>query len=232
MTGYQIFSDLLYYMSIKALILRNGDINMLYRSIFFLLLSMASTINASTETYKIGKVRIHLTSQDITKIPAEIIVNAANKSLPWPAGGICSVIYLAAGSDKLDMWVKQNTKINDNGNRIELAQPIVSPSFALQSKGIKHIIHVAGPDARIGEPVSAIFDAYKNSLTLANKLGAQSIAFPAISIGIFACDKKDVAQYALKAIREVAPNLDIKDIYLAILDEHYYDICKNILLHK
>lgn len=206
---------------------------MLYRSALLLALSLVTTsISASCETFQIGKVRIHLTSQDIMQIPADVIVNAANKSLPWPAGGICKVIYLAAGPDKLDQWVKQNTKINKNGNRIELAQPIASPSFALKSKGIKHIIHVAGPDCRIGEPVSAIYDTYKNSLILANKLKAKSIAFPAISIGIFACDKKDVARYAIKAIRETAPNLGIKDIYLPILDREYYDICKNILSKK
>jgi O-acetyl-ADP-ribose deacetylase (regulator of RNase III) len=218
---------------IRKLIILNGEFNMHYKLAFLLAVSFMSTsIIASVETYQIDNVRVHLTSQDITQIPVDIIVNAANKALPWPAGGICRAIYLAAGHDKLDQWVKQNTQINKNGNRIELAQPIASPSFALQSKGIKHIIHVAGPDARIGEPVSAIYDAYKNSLLLANKLGAQSIAFPAISIGIFACDKKEVAQNALKAIREIAPKLGIKNIYLPILDEQYYDICKNILSHK
>lgn len=211
----------------------NGEISMLYRSVLLLALSVFSMSNlAQAEIYQINNVRVHLTSQDLTKIPADVIVNAANKSLPWPAGGVCKVIYLAAGAEQLNQWAKQNTSISNNGNRIELGQAIASPSFNLQAIGIKQIIHVAGPDARIGEPVSAIYDAYKNSLILANNVQAQSIAFPAISIGIFACDKRDVATYAIKAITEVAPKTSIKDIYLTILDKEYYDICKIILSKK
>ena len=202
---------------------------MLYKLI---LLCSLSFLGMHAETYQIKNVSVHLTEQDITKISADSIVNAANKTLPWPAAGVCRVIYLAAGSDLLNSWVKKNTYVNNNGNRIELAQAIASPSFALKNFGIKHIIHVPGPDARINEPVNAIYDVYKNSLLLAHDLNAQSIAFPAISIGIFACDKTDVAYYAIKAITEIAPQTGIKDIYLTILDKEYYDICKNILAQK
>lgn len=205
---------------------------MVKKSALFALCALLNICPLVAETYTINTVKVHITSQDITKLPVDAIVNAANKSLPWPAGGVCKVIYLAAGSDKLDEWVKQNTAINHNGNRIELAQAIATPSFNLESVGIKHIIHVAGPDARIGEPVSKIYDAYKNSLMLADSLGARSIAFPAISIGIFAHDKNDVARYALQAIRETAPKLNIKEIYLPILDKEYYDICTNIISKK
>jgi len=189
-----------------------------------------SFLGMHAETYKINNVTVHLTNQDITTLPVDCIVNAANKTLPWPgAAGVCRVIYLAAGADKLDAWVKANTKVNKNGNRIELAQAIASPSFDLSKVGIHHIIHVAGPDARIGEPVSKIYDAYKNSLLLAHDLDAHSIAFPAISIGIFACDKTEVAHFAIQAIRTIASNTTITDIYLPILDKEYYELCKNLL---
>ena len=189
-----------------------------------------SFLGMHAETYKINTVSVHLTKQDITTLPVDCIVNAANKALPWPgAAGVCRVIYLAAGADKLDSWIKANTKISKNGNRIELAQAIASPSFDLSKVGIHHIIHVAGPDARIDEPVNSIYDVYKNSLLLAHNLNAHSIAFPAISIGIFACDKTEVARFAIQAIRTIAVNTQITDIYLPILDQEYYDICKNML---
>lgn len=184
-----------------------------------------------SKQFNINGITVHLTDHDITKMPVDIIVNAANKSLPWPAGGVCRAIYLAADHEKLDAWVKKNTQLNKNGNRLELGNAIASPSFKLAAVGIQYIIHTAGPDARIGEPVSAIYSSYKNSLTLANSLKARSIAFPAISIGIFACDKKEVAKHALQAITDVAPQFNIKDIYLTIQDQEYYTICKELLSH-
>ena len=95
--------------------------------------------------------------------------------------------------------------------------------------GIKHIIHAVGPDVRIGEPVSALYDTYKNSLLLADSLHAQSIAFPAISIGIFACDKKQAAENAIKAIKDIAPTTHIKTIYLLSFDTEYAAICQDML---
>ena len=185
--------------------------------------------NIKSEKYDRNGFTIHLTDHDITKMPVDVIVNAANKTLTWPAGGICRAIYLAANHHKLNNWVKANTQADKNGIRLELGKAITSPSFDLEVVGIQHIIHTVGPDARIEEPTSAIYDAYKNSLLLADQLHASSIAFPAISIGIFKCDKQEVAFYALKAINEIAPQTDIKDIYLTILDDEYYQLCKDIL---
>jgi O-acetyl-ADP-ribose deacetylase (regulator of RNase III) len=183
-----------------------------------------------SETFKVnGIINVHLTTHDITKMPVDVIVNAANKSLPWPAGGVCRVIYEAAGVEELKQWVQNNTSVDRHGNRLSLGKAIASPSFKLKKYGIKHIIHTAGPDARIGESTKEIYNAYKNSLQLADSLHARSIAFPAISIGIFACDKHEVAKYAIQAIKDSAPQIHIKDVYLTILDQEYYDICKKNL---
>lgn len=183
-----------------------------------------------SEKFRCNGITIHLTDHDITKMPVDAIVNAANKTLPWPAGGVCRVIYLAAGHQKLNNWVKANIKADKKGVRLGLGKALATPSFDLEAVGIKHIIHTVGPDARIEEPTSALYDAYKNSLLLADQLKVSSIAFPAISIGIFECDKKEVATYALKAINEIAPQTNIKDIYLTILDDEYYQMCKDILI--
>jgi len=182
-----------------------------------------------SQKYQRNGFTIHLTDHDITKMPVDVIVNAANKTMPWPAGGVCRIIYLAAGHQKLNKWVKANTVADKKGIRLALGKALATPSFDLETVGIKNIIHTVGPDARLDEPTSAIYDAYKNSLLLADQLHASSIAFPAISIGIFECDKQEVASYALKAIDEIAPKTKIKDIYLTILDDEYYQMCKDIL---
>lgn len=181
------------------------------------------------KTFTVNGITVHVANYDITTMNVDVIVNAANKALPWPAGGVCRAIYLAADPAKLNPWVKANVPVNANEHRIELGQAIASPSFDLAQYGIKHIIHTAGPDARIEEPVEAIYDAYANSLLLADSLNAQSIAFPAISIGIFECDKQEVAEYAIQAITDIAPTTNIKTIYLLSLDDEYFAICEQLL---
>lgn len=199
-------------------------------------LSLATTFYFFTPTkaakkdlFLIGNTRIHIVDGDITGMRVQAIVNAANKALPWPAGGVCRVIYNAAGPEQLNAWVQKNVPVNENGDRIELGNAVVSPSFNLAKNGIQYIIHAVGPDCRSGEPVSALYDTYKNSLLCASALSVNSIAFPAISIGIFACDKKEAALHAVKALQEIAPKTTITDIYLTIMDAEYCAWCQHYL---
>jgi O-acetyl-ADP-ribose deacetylase (regulator of RNase III) len=198
--------------------------------LFFLLLSPIFSL--FSEEFQIHATKVYLCKDDITQMPVDAIVNAANKKLPWPAGGVCKAIYEAADHKKLNEWVKNNIKSNANGNRIELGKAIATPSFNLAAHGVKFIIHTVGPDARTGENESAIYDAYCNSLLLANQLQLTSIAFPAISIGIFKCDKKEVAHYAMKALQEILPKTNIQKVYLTILDSEYYEYCKQFLMNQ
>lgn len=186
-------------------------------------------IFAISKQFQVNDITVYVSDADITTIKVDAIVNAANKALPWPAGGVCKAIYLAADPKKLDPWVQTHVPINSNKNRIELGKAIASPSFDLAQVGIKHIIHTVGPDARIGESENAIYDAYTNSLLLADSLNAQSIAFPAISIGIFKCDKQKVAEYAIKAITDCSSSIKINQIHLLCFDQEYFTLCETLL---
>lgn len=207
----------------------------LYQTFSYIILHLICLVcplhpkDIQSEIFNLKGITIALTAHDITTIPADGIVNAANKTLPWPAGGVCRAIYLAAGSEELDAWVKTHTQADVRGNRISLGNALVSPSFKLKKAGIQHIIHAVGPDARINEPESAVYDTYKNSLIAAHSVHAHSIAFPAISTGIFAGNKNKIAQYSLAAIADHAQKNDIHTIYLCIYDSEYYDICKTLL---
>ena len=97
---------------------------MLIRSIFTqTMLTLVSifafpAIASADSTYQLNSITVHVTYYDITKMNVDAIVNAANKSLPWPAGGVCKAIYLAADPGQLDPWVKANVPLNANRNRI------------------------------------------------------------------------------------------------------------------
>lgn len=195
----------------------------------FLLLSLITTGALAVTPYDFGTFKVHLTNQSIVTMPVDAIVNAANQKLFWPAGGVCAVIYKAADATQLNNWVKANVPYNANKNRIELGNALATPSFNLNTVGIKHIIHAVGPDARDEEPISAIYDAYKNSLLSADALKAKSIAFPAIGIGIFECDLHDTAVNAIQAILDTTPQTTIKDVHLTILDADYLAECTTIL---
>lgn len=193
--------------------------------------SPTSEKTQSENVYKIGNIKLHITKQDMLTLPVEAVVNAANKQLPWPCGGVCNVIYTAAGAQKLNEYVQQNLAPQ---LPLEVGQAVITPSFNLTQLGIKYIIHAVGPDCRISEDVSKIKDAYSNSIALAQQYKINSLVFPAISVGIFACDKKQCVHYAIEAIRDAAREIgSVKDIFISVYnptvpekyDKEYYDYC-------
>src|SRR5262245_46191631 len=112
---------------------------------------------------------------DITTLDVDAIVNAANTSLA-PGGGVCGAIHRAAGPE-LAQACAQVGGCPTGDARITLG-------FRLKAR---FVIHAVGPvwhGGNAGEPV-LLASAYRASITLAKQHGLRSIAFPAISTGIF-----------------------------------------------
>lgn len=108
----------------------------------------------------------------------DVVVNAANDCL-LAGGGICGAIFSKAGYDELEQeCAKHQTPLNDG-------DAVITSSCNM--KNAKAIIHAVGPDFRVTpNAVSALFDAYYNSLRALKENGFHSISFPLISAGIFA----------------------------------------------
>ncbi len=129
---------------------------------------------------------------DITRLSVDVIVNAANEQLA-PGGGVCGAIHRAAGPE---LW--------------EACRPLapcptgearMTPGFDLPAR---FVIHTVGPvwrDGTAGE-AAALVRCYRNSLDLADRAGLASIAFPAISTGIFGYPLDEACHVALGAIRD------------------------------
>ena len=134
---------------------------------------------------------IKIIKESIVNIRADAIVNAANNQLAQ-GGGVCGVIFYAAGSEKL-------RKACNAIAHCDVGDAVITPAF--NHKNSKFIIHAVGPVWKGGENGEAklLYNAYMSSLKLAKKNGCKSIAFPLISSGIFGYPIHGAWEQALNA---------------------------------
>lgn len=177
---------------------------------------------------------------DITHTPVDAIVNAANEQLEGGAGA-CGAIFKAAGWQQLQNACNQQPLLR--GIRCPVGQAYMTTSFDLKFKhGIKRIIHAVGPDCRIikdpAQQDMLLESAYKNSLTLADKNGLQSIAFPFISSGIYGFPQERAVKIALQTIKEYAaqyPTTSLTEVYMVLFSQQdaelFVKAVKNLSKH-
>jgi O-acetyl-ADP-ribose deacetylase (regulator of RNase III) len=166
--------------------------------------------------------RIGLVRGDITKLDVDVIVNAANSSL-LGGGGVDGAIHRAAGPDLLEECIL--IRARDGGCKTGDAK--VTKGYRLPAK---HIIHTVGPVWRggmNGEP-ELLASCYRKSLELAAELGARTIAFPAISTGIYGYPFRDATEVALRTIRAHAAPLP-EHVTLCMFDDDAMTITHELL---
>ena len=133
---------------------------------------------------------------DITALDVDAIVNAANSALRG-GGGVDGAINRAAGPELIAASLKLAP--------CPAGEARITPGFGLKAA---HVIHTVGPvwrDGRHGEP-ALLAACYRNSLDLARSAGARSIAFPAISTGVYGYPKEEAAQVAAEAVAAWLPD--------------------------
>jgi O-acetyl-ADP-ribose deacetylase (regulator of RNase III) len=125
---------------------------------------------------------------DITTLDTDAIVNAANESLA-PGGGVCGAIHRAAGPE----LARACAEIG----RCPTGEARLTPGFRLPAR---FVIHAVGPVWRGGNAgeQALLASAYRSAMQLAAVHGFRSIAFPAISTGIYG--------YPLRLATEIAVN--------------------------
>ncbi|MBA3367734.1 MAG: O-acetyl-ADP-ribose deacetylase [Geodermatophilaceae bacterium] len=134
---------------------------------------------------------------DITTEAVDAIVNAANPGL-LGGGGVDGAIHAAGGPDILRECrrIKQDLP----GGLLPRGQAVATTAGRLPARWV---IHTAGPVYDAGKDRSPILrSCYVESLSLAAQLGATSIAFPAISAGVYGWPIDDAARIALSAVRD------------------------------
>jgi len=169
-------------------------------------------------------VKINIVKGDITKVKADIVVNAANNKLE-AGSGVCGAIYKAAGRN-LEDWC---TYFMRNRNPIEIGFVPVSPSFNMIN--CDKIAHTVGPIYQKGNKFMPrlLGEAYLCTLYAAHKLAAKSIAFPAISTGIYGYPILEATKVVRQALLETAYTGTVK---LVCFSESDYKVYKKIIKPK
>jgi len=146
-----------------------------------------------------GQVRIEAVQGDITTERVDAIVNAANSSL-LGGGGVDGAIHRAAGPALLREC--QELRRGAYADGLATGQAVATGAGELSARWV---IHTVGPDRRRGQRDPALLaSCFSESLAVASELGARSIAFPAVSAGVYGWDVGEVARVAVGAVRSAA----------------------------
>jgi O-acetyl-ADP-ribose deacetylase (regulator of RNase III) len=147
-----------------------------------------------TESTVIGDRRLELTRGDITREPVDAIANAANEALRG-GGGVDGAIHRAAGPELM--------------RELRVRYPDGTPTgtaVATDAHGLpaRWVLHAVGPIWRGGGhgEHELLAGAYRSCLRLADELGARSVAFPAISMGIYGYPGHEGARVAVATAAE------------------------------
>ena len=145
---------------------------------------------------------IELVRGDITRIPADVIVNAANEGLRG-GGGVDGAIHRAGGPAVMaDLIARYGVN-----RRCPTGSAVVSAAGNLPARWV---IHAVGPVWRGGGAgeEAHLRSAYETSVHLADALGAQSLTFPALSCGVFGYPIDLAARVAIDAVRQAFDHAD------------------------
>src|SRR5436305_10121457 len=163
-------------------------------------------------------MRIAPVRGDITTLEVDAIVNAANEALAG-GGGVDGAIHRAAGHRELQEACQALGGCPTGDAK-------ATPGFRLPARWI---IHAVGPRWRggdKGEP-EQLASCYRRSLEVADELGAKSLAFPAISTGIYSYPPEEAARIAVDTIRSTPSEVEL--VRLVAFDEATHRLYVDLL---
>jgi O-acetyl-ADP-ribose deacetylase (regulator of RNase III) len=159
---------------------------------------------------------ITLVRGDITRESVDAIVNAANSSL-LGGGGVDGAIHRRGGPAILDDCRK--LRASQYGKGLPTGQAVATTAGDLDARWV---IHTVGPVWSASEDRSQLLaSCYRESLRVADELGARTVAFPAVSTGIYGWPIDDGARIAVETVR--AADTAVEEVRFVLFDERAYE---------
>lgn len=159
---------------------------------------------------------ITLVQGDITRQSVDAIVNAANSSL-LGGGGVDGAIHRRGGPAILAECRK--LRASQYGKGLRTGQAVATTAGELDAQWV---IHTVGPRFTHDEDRSELLTScYRESLRVADELGARTVAFPAVSAGIYGWPLEDAARIAVETVRATETAVD--EVRFVLFDERAYD---------
>jgi O-acetyl-ADP-ribose deacetylase (regulator of RNase III) len=161
-------------------------------------------------------MKITFVQGDITEQDVDAIVNAANHSL-LGGGGVDGAIHRRGGPEILAECQKLRQDKYPDG--LPTGQAVATTAGRLKARWV---IHAVGPTYADSKDKSQLLaDCFRNSLRIADELGAATVAFPAISTGVYRWPVDDAARIALETVR--ASETRVAEVRFVLFDQRAYD---------
>ncbi|MFE1023782.1 O-acetyl-ADP-ribose deacetylase [Streptomyces sp. NPDC058818] len=155
---------------------------------------------------------ITLVRGDITRESADAIVNAANSSL-LGGGGVDGAIHRRGGPAILEEC--RELRAGHLGKGLATGLAVATTAGVLEARWV---IHTVGPVHSTTEDRSELLaSCYRESLRVADELGARTVAFPAISTGVYRWPMGDAARIAVTAVREA--DTEVEEVRFVLFDD-------------
>ncbi|MFG2884222.1 O-acetyl-ADP-ribose deacetylase [Streptomyces sp. NPDC048297] len=162
-------------------------------------------------------VTITFVQGDITRQSADAIVNAANSSL-LGGGGVDGAIHRRGGPAILEAC--RALRASRYGKGLATGQAVATTAGELDARWV---IHTVGPVWSASEDRSGLLaSCYRESLRVADELGARTVAFPAISTGVYRYPKEDAARIAVETVRGTPTA--VEEVRFVLFDEETYEV--------
>jgi O-acetyl-ADP-ribose deacetylase (regulator of RNase III) len=159
--------------------------------------------------------KLALVRGDITEQRVDAIVNAANSRL-LGGGGVDGAIHRAGGGEILAECTR--LRETDYPDGLPAGKAVATTAGLLPARWV---VHTVGPVYAKNEDRSAVLaSAYRESLRVADRLGAHSVAFPAVSAGIYGWPMDGAARIAVETVR--ATDTDVTEVRFVLFSDDAY----------
>jgi O-acetyl-ADP-ribose deacetylase (regulator of RNase III) len=164
----------------------------------------------SGAVYQIEGRQLEIRQGDITRAEVDVVVNAANSGLRG-GGGVDGAIHAAAGPELLAAC----REIVQERGQLPPGQAVITPGFDLPAR---QVIHTVGPIWQGGSQNERelLASAYRSSLRLADENQARTVAFPAISCGVYGYPVDQAAAVALQTVVENIADTEIEKVSMVL----------------